>query len=158
VNLVEDGALAGALLIEAAPDGAFLRLEGTTAAGLLTLHPADGGLHGNAVRPAGVTHLSLPWSDAHILIVAGTPTAAAAAAHALRGRLGVGEGCSVPGVLVEPTLEVRSVTFRVLRVGPRGWRFIVADTGAETGVTLDLDGLPSLDEGLAWPLELGSDH
>lgn len=140
--------------METSPDGAVLRLEAATADGLLTLHPADGGMHGNVVRADGVTHLSLPWSAAHVLIVAGAPATAAAAARLLRARLDVGEGRSVPGILVNPLLGVRPVTFRVLRVGPRGWRFIVADTGAETGVTLDLAGLPSLDEGVGWPLEL----
>jgi hypothetical protein len=152
--LLDDGALSGAILLETSPDGALTRLEVTTATGLLTLHPEDGGLHGNVVHADGVTHLSFPWSDQHVLIVAGTPATAAAAAGVLRSRLGVGEGRSVPGVLVDPTLAVRAVTFRVLRVGPRGWRFVVADTGAETGVTLDLDGLPSLGGGVHWPLEL----
>lgn len=151
--LVEDDVLFGALLLETGPDGRFVRLEGTTSAGLLTLHPEDGRLHGNAVRPSGVTHVSFPWSDDHVLLVSGTPTAAAAAARVLVGRLGVGEGRTVQGVLVSPSLEVRPATFRAARIGPRGWRFIVADTGEELGVTLDLDGIPALPEGEGWPLE-----
>jgi len=152
--LLDDGALFGTVLLETGPDGGVGKLEVTTAEGLLTLHPAGGTLHGNAVRPTGVTHIALPWTDDRILLVAGTPATAAAAARVLVGTLGVGEGRTVAGVLVTPTLVVRSVTFRVARVGPRGWRFIVADTGHEIGVTLDRDGIPALEAPETWPLEV----
>jgi hypothetical protein len=152
--LLDDDTLFGAVLLETGPDGRVQRLEVTTAAGLLPLHPTGDTLHGNAVRPAGVTHLAFPWSDDRILLVAGTPTTAAAAARVLLGRLGVGEGRTVSGVLVTPALDARSVAFRVARVGPRGWRFVVADTGHEIGVTLDLDGIPAPAEPVSWPLEV----
>jgi hypothetical protein len=157
VLLLDEDALFGSLLLETDPDGQLARLEGTTPAGLLTLHPDGTTLHGNAVRQTGVTHLSLPWSDDHVLIVSGTPVSAAAAARSLAGRLGVGEGRTVQGVLVAPSLTVRPATFRVARIGPRGWRFIVADTGEELGVTLDLDGIPTLADGENWPLELSAE-
>ena len=152
--LVDEDALFGTVLLETDPLGRVARLEVTTAAGLLTLHPDGDMLHGNAVRPTGVTHLAFPWSEGHILLVAGAPATAAAAARGLASRLGVGEGRTVSGVLVAPTLDARSVTFRVARVGPRGWWFVVADTGEEIGVTLDLDGIPALPTAEAWPLEL----
>jgi hypothetical protein len=152
--LLDDGALFGTVLLETGPDGRVGRLEVTTADGLLTLHPAGGMLHGNTVRPSGVTHLTFPWSDDRILLVAGAPTSAAAAARVLGGKLGVGEGRTVPGVLVTQTLVARSVAFRVARVGPRGWWFVVADTGHEIGVTLDLDGIPAQTASDSWPLEV----
>ncbi len=151
--LVDETTMVGALLLEVRPDGSVAKLELASAAGLLTLHPEGSTLHGNVVRALGVEHLALPWGDGHVLHVAGTPATAAAAARSLRQRLGVGEGRSFPGVLVAPDLSVRPVTFRVARVGPRGWRFIVADTGDETAVTLDLDGIPVLDAAETWPLE-----
>jgi hypothetical protein len=155
--LLDEETLFGTILLEAGPDGRVSRFEGATAAGLITLHPEGDALHGNAVRASGVTHLSFPWSDEHVLLVVGTPVTAAAAARTLAGRLGVGEGRTVQGVLVAPSLDVRAATFRVARIGPRGWRFIVADTGHEIGVTLDLDGIPALPDGDGWPLELGEE-
>lgn len=152
--LVDGEALFGVLLLEARPDGSPARLELATAAGLLTLHPEGTTLHGNVVGPDGVEHLAFPWGDGHVLHVAGTPASAAAAARQLRQRLGVGEGRSFPGVLVAPDLTVRQATFRVARVGPRGWRFVTADTGDETAVTLDLDGIPVLAGERTWPLEI----
>jgi hypothetical protein len=152
--LVEEDRVAGSLLLECAPDGTPGKLEVVTAAGLLTLHPVGSMLHGNVARAGGVEHVALPWGDAHVLHVAGAPATAAAAARLLRNGLGVGEGRSFPGALVTLDLAVRAVTFRVARVGPRGWRFIVADTGDETGVTLDLEGIPTLAGAETWPLEL----
>jgi hypothetical protein len=150
---VEDEAVVGSLLVEAAPDGSLVRLEVATAAGLLTLHPEGATLHGNVVRATGLEHLALPWADGNVLHVAGAPSTAGAAARQLRERLGVGEGRSIPGVLVRVDLSVRPVTFRVARVGPRGWRIIIADTGEEIAVTLDLDGIPTLEAAESWPLE-----
>jgi hypothetical protein len=141
------------LLIETGPDAALGRLELATADGLLTLHPVAGTLHGNVVRPTGIEHVTLPWGDGHVLHVSGAPTSAGAAARLLRERLGVGEGRSIPGVLVHADLSIRPVTFRVARIGPRGWRFITADTGAETAITVDLDGIPTLEAAMSWPLE-----
>jgi len=152
--LHDEEALVGTVLLETGPDARVARLEVTTAAGLLTLHPDGETLHGNAVRPTGVTHLAIPWSAGHILLAEGVHVTAAAAARMLATGLGVGEGRTVPGVFVLATLEVRAATFRVARVGPRGWWFVVADTGQEIGVTLDLDGIPALPGDEGWPLEL----
>jgi hypothetical protein len=146
----------GALLLETTPDGALAKLEVAGAAGLLTLHPDGSTLHGNVVRPTGIDHLALAWSPEHLLLLAGTPTTAAAAARTLGERVGIGQGHTIAGVSVDVTLTVRPATFRVARVGPRGWWFVTADTGDRTGVTLDLDGIPLLGEAVDWPLELDS--
>jgi hypothetical protein len=152
--LRDDGEAVGVLLLETAPDGRPTRLELGTAAGLLTLHPEGDTLHGNVVRPEGIDHLALPWADADLLLVVGTPTTAAAAARRLGDRVGIGQGQTMRGVSVDGGLAVRPVTYRVARVGPRGWWFVAADSGQQTGVTLDLDGIPQLAEAVDWPLEL----
>jgi hypothetical protein len=154
--LLDDREVVGVLLLETRPDGRLGKLELGTAAGLLTLHPDGSALHGNVVRPDGVEHLSLPWTEDVILLVAGTPTTAAAAARTLGERVGVGQGCTIGGVSVDVRLVVRAATFRVARVGPRGWWFVTADTGERTGVTLDRDGVPLLVDAEDWPLELDS--
>lgn len=152
--LVDDGLLVGVLLLETHPDGRLQKLELASAAGLLTLHPEATTLHGNVVRPTGMDHLSLPWSDDRLLLVVGTPATAAAAARRLEDRVGVGEGHTVAGVSVDVELTVRPATFRVVRPAPRRWRFLPADGGVETAVTLDEDWMPVLETAQRWPLEL----
>jgi hypothetical protein len=154
--LVDGGELVGTLLLETAPDGRLAKLELATAAGLLSLHPEGEALHGNVVRPGGMDHLALGWTPDDLLLVVGTPTTAAAAARTLVDRVGIGQGQTIRGVSVDLALVVRPATFRVARVGPRGWWFVTADSGQQTGVTLDLDGIPLLAEPLDWPLELHS--
>lgn len=151
--LLDDGQVVGALLLETSPDGGLQKLELATAAGLLTLHPEGTTLHGNVVRPVGVQHISLPWSEDRVLLVVGTPATAAAAARRLLGRIGVGEGHTVPAVSVDIALAVRPVTLRILRPAEKFWRFVPADGGPETAVTLDDAGIPILDEPETWPLE-----
>ena len=155
-TLLDGRELVGSLLLETTPEGRLARLELATAAGLLTLHPDGDGLHGNVVRPAGIDHLAFPWSADDLLLVVGTPTTAAAAARTLGERVGIGQGQTIHGVSIDLALAVRPATFRVARVGPRGWWFVTADSGQQTGVTLDLDGIPLLAEAADWPLELGS--
>ena len=55
------GSFRRSMLLEASPAGRVTRLELSTAAGLLTLHPdADSReLHGNVVTPTGIRHLAL---------------------------------------------------------------------------------------------------
>ena len=151
--LVDDGAVVGVLLLETSPSGALQKLELATAAGLLTLHPEASTLHGNVVRPVGVEHVSLPWNPDHVLLVVGAPAAAAAAARNLDTRVGVGEGHTVAAVRIDAELNVHPATYRVLRPEVRRWRFVAADGGGETAVTLDEDWVPVLDGGTPWPLE-----
>ena len=143
--LVEDGALVGvAARRDRARTGGSGKLELSTADGLLSLHLEGDTLHGNVVRPTGMEHVALPWSERRPALVVGTPATAAAAARLLGDRIGIGQGQTVSGVSVDVHLGVRRATFRVARVGPRGWWFVTADTGQQTGVTLDLDGIPLL--------------
>lgn len=156
--LVEDAQLAAVLLLETSPDGAVRKLELASATGLLTLHPEGTALHGNVVRRSGVEHVTLRWREDAILLVGPSPTTAAVAARQLDRRVGVGEGRSLPGVMVGIDLAVVPATFRVARTGERRWRFVAADTGVEAVAELDGDGLPVLPEAVSWPLELADDH
>jgi hypothetical protein len=97
------------LLLETDPTGRFSHAELSTAAGLLTLHPeGDGTIHGNVVTAAGVEHVrGLPWSPDSVLIVEGSPIAAAAAAHGVRNVVGEGTSVTRPAVFVSLGLAVR---------------------------------------------------
>jgi hypothetical protein len=150
-----DGHLVHGVLIETGPSGDLRRVEITTAAGLLTLHPDPDGaaIHGNCARDGGVDHVGLAWSGAHILMFGGSPLTAAVAIRSLEGRLEPGCGRSVPAIEVAPDLSVRPATWRVARVGERRWHLLAADGGQRTSAEVDPDGLPVLAEGRRWPME-----
>lgn len=155
-----DGRLEAALLVETTPDGRLSRLELATGEGLLTLHP-DGDprrLHGNTVRASGVEHHALPWSDGHALLVGASPVTAAIAVGERPGRVGVGEGASLPAVEVGIDLRVRRATWRVARTGERSWRLLAADGGPSLRLETDADGIPTAADGVSWPLELEADR
>ena len=148
---VVDGRAVRSLLLELDQAGRPTRLEITTADGLLTLHPepADGGLHGNVVRPAGIDHLAFAWGPEHVLLVEGLPLVASAAAHRLAAQTGVGEAHDRPAVIVDAALRCRATTCRISRLGEGEWR--VASGPAAIEIALDPDGIPAHDE--SWPLE-----
>ncbi len=157
ITTTADGRLLEALLLETTRAGAVAKLELATPAGLLTLHPEATGsmLHGNVVRPSGIDHVALPWSDEHILLAGASPVTGAVAATALTARVGIGEGTSVPAVDVGGRLVVRGATWRVARTGARRWRLLAADGGASLVVVLDDEGIPDgFDAAQTWPLEL----
>ena len=153
-----DGVITHALLLEVDVTGRPSRLELSTTAGMLTLHPEEGsgGLHGNVVTGSGVRHLALPWSAEHGLEVEGRPIAAAVTAHRLSGSTGVGEGRTVPVVVITPDLLVAEATRRYTRVAAGEWQIDDVDGGA-TPVVLAIDdrGVPvPAGDARAWPLEL----
>ena len=154
--LTDDGPLVGSLLLETRPDGSVAKLELATAAGLLTVHPEGSMLHGNVARPAGLEHVALPWPERGLLLVAGMPATAAAAARVLEPHIEVGEGHTLAGVSIGVELVVTPTTFRVARLAERRWVFVVPATREALAVDLDEDGIPSLADGDSWPLEL--DH
>jgi hypothetical protein len=149
---VVDGRAVRGLLLELDQAGRPTRLEVTAADGLLTLHPgpADDGLHGNVVRPAGVDHLAFAWTPEHVLFVEGLPLVAAAAVHRLAAQAGVGEAHDRPAVVVDAALRCHATTCRLTRLGGGRWR--VESGAAAIEIALDPDGLPADDEG--WPLEI----
>jgi hypothetical protein len=147
-----------ALLLEVDIDGRPSRLELTTAAGMLTLHPDESrrSLHGNVVTPDGVRHLSLPWSDEGGLEIERRPIASVVTAHRLAGSTAVGEGRTIPVVVIAADLTVSEATRRFVRLGDSEWR-IEGEIGAAGGSTLAVDerGIPlGLSDGREWPLEL----
>jgi len=169
---IRDGHLAESLLLEVDNDGRPARLELTTAAGLLTLHPeASGSLHGNAVTPAGVRHLAFAWSGDHELTIDRLPVVAAVTARRRARTIPVGEGTDVAVVIVAPDLEVQAGVRRYDRVAEATWRIEGGRDGTQT-LTIDDRGLPvgrgargetvgawdsvGPGEPTEWPLELES--
>ena len=75
----------------------------------------------------------------------------------IAGRIGVGEGSGVGAVEVDGELRIRRATWRVARTGERRWWLLAADGGPSVPLELDEDGVPVLDEGVSWPLELASE-
>ena len=153
-----NGTITHALLLEVDRAGRPSRLELTTAAGMLTLHPdeANRTLHGNVVTPSGMRHLSVPWSDEHGLEVEGRPIATAVTAHRLAGATAVGEGRAIPVVVVASDLLITEATHRFVRAGEGEWRIepVPAAAGAMI-LRIDERGVPgALREAREWPLEL----
>lgn len=128
--VTRDGSVVLSLLLETDPDHRFSHLELSTAAGLLTLHPeGDGTLHGNVVLADGIEHVrGLPWDPDAVVLVEGSPGSAAAAS--------LGAKNSVPCVRIRLDLTME---FGRLENGD------VAQTE---------EGLPILEEGERWPLEV----
>lgn len=154
-SLVHGDALLGSLLLETGVDERFVRLELATAAGLLTLHPEAGSLHGNVVTADGITHVTLAWSDDHGLEIDGFAIAAAVTAGRLAPSMAVGEGRTVPVVAVGLDLAVRAVERHYARIADTTWR-IVGDGLAAT-LVIDERGLPLWPAAVGeWPLELES--
>jgi hypothetical protein len=159
------GSVVEALLLEIDADGRPTRLELTTAAGLLTLHPEpSGSLHGNVVTPVGMRHLTFAWSDEHELAIDRSPIAAAITARRLASTVAVGEGREVRVVDVARDLSVREGARRYVRVAESGWR--IEGAGVTQSVTVDDRGLPGwpgargetsgAGEPAEWPLEVDS--
>jgi hypothetical protein len=126
-TVVDGGIVRHAGLVEIDVDGRFARLELATADGLLTLHPsADRSeLHGNVVAGDGVRPMAFP-ADA-------TTDIAIESDGFGTSLLGAGEG-----------------TCLWIRAG------LAIDFGRPRPPRLDLDyrGVPQLDGGAEWPLEV----
>lgn len=160
----QGGGLRRSLLLEASPAGDATRLEMTTEAGLLTLHPGTDGreLHGNVVTPTGIRHLRFDWSFEHALLVLGSPAAAAIALRRFAEILAVGESRRVPVVWIDDRLEPRPGAWQVTRTAPDGWNLgdpAVGEAGsaAESEVRalrVDEDGIPIFPGAERWPLAL----
>ncbi len=152
---IRAGVLASSMLLEVGVDGRPTRLELTTSAGLLTLHPeSTGSLHGNAVTEGGVRHLTFDWGDDHGLEIDGLPIPSAVTASRLAARIPVGEGTTVPVVRIAgDDLTVHVTKRRYRRLDGTTWR--IEGDGREETLAIDGRGLPVW-PGVAgeWPLEL----
>jgi hypothetical protein len=146
---VAGGVISHVVLLEVDAAGRPSRLELTTQAGLLTLHPSSDGheIHGNVVTTTGegVRPLAFAWGPEHELEVAGRPLTTAVGLHRRRDRVSVGSDEAIEVLSIGPGLEVSAAKRRVVRLSETRWR-----VGA---VELDIDevGLPL--GGVRWPLE-----
>ena len=150
-----DGIITHALLLEVDLGRRPARLELTTPAGLLTLHPGPDGtsLHGNVVTSLGMRHLTFAWSGEHGLSVDGRPVADAVTAHRLADTVRVGETRSVAVVAITPDLSLREETVQFERRGGATWR--LTRPGGAHALAIDARGVPAaLTDALEWPLEL----
>lgn len=159
------GLVVEALLLEVGSDRRPIRLELTTATGLLTLHPEPSGwLHGNAVTPTGVRHLTFAWSGEHELALDRLPMAVAVTAWRLATTMAVGEGREVQVVVVAEDLGVHQGIRRYVRVAESVWQ--IGGDDRTFSLTIDEGGLPvwpgargasaGAGEPADWPLELES--
>jgi len=156
---IRGGAVEASLLLELGVDGRPSRCELATPAGLLTLHPEpDGVLHGNAVTPAGIRHLTFAWSDEHELEIDALPVVPwAATASRLAATTPAGEGRTVPVVVVGPDLTVHPAKRRYERVDATTWA--IGGDGREETLAVDARGLPIWPAGAGeWPLEVDPDR
>jgi hypothetical protein len=152
-SVVEGDSVGVSILLEVGSNDRPSRLEVTTAAGLLTLHPDRSGsrLHGNVATADGVRHVDLPWSDAHHLDVAGCPVTLAVIANALRAEVPAGASIDVPVVTVGRSLVPTEAVARLDRTSDRSWHLEI--DGRSLEVAVDADGLPDPADGVDWPLE-----
>jgi len=156
------------LLLEVGLDGRPGRLEITTAAGQLTLHPEPGqaSAHGNVVSADGVRPLAFVWSTHHWFESRQGPVVAAAMCRSLRTVVGVGEFRLVPGLHVDAALRVWRGERGVRRLTESRWLIEEAD-GFGWELSLDDEGLPIFESGErrdpastaapVWPLEISED-
>lgn len=154
-SIERDGQLLRSLLLEVSTAGRPLRLELTTRAGLLTLHPEpdESAMHGNVVAADGVRHLAFPWSPEHELLVLVSPASAAIAVRRLERRVIVGAVRVVEMLRIDDELEPRPVRWRVERIASHGWHLRDTESDEERRLTVEDDGRPALMDEVSWPLE-----
>ena len=154
--LEQDGMLIRSLLLEASTDDRPIRLEMTTRAGLLTLHPEPdrSALHGNVVTADGVRHLAFPWSPEHQLLVAASPASATIGVRWLSRSMVVGAAITVGLLYIDDELEPRPSRWHVERIGTHGWHLHDVDGPDERRFTVADDGRPVLLDEVSWPLEV----
>ncbi len=149
------GVVVRTVLVETDPGGALRRLEMSTAAGLLTVHPDDSGttLHGNVVTPDGIRHLSFAWGSDRLVLVDGSPAITAIAVAWLGRSLEHGRSAEVSVLRIDDRLGPEAGSMRIERLGPRAWRLSSgAGPDGEVVVTLDADDLLTTAR-TVWPLE-----
>jgi hypothetical protein len=144
-----DGRLVSSLLLETFPNGRFAHIELSTAAGLLTLHPeADGTLHGNVITETGIAHVAaLPWSERSVILVDGSPIAAAAALHSI-ARYSAPPTSDVDVTRIDRQLAIAQDSMVVRRSANGDWSM-----GDWPSMALDDDGLPRLSDSATFALE-----
>jgi hypothetical protein len=154
-SLVRDGALVRSLLVEVSTAGRPTRLEITTPAGLLTLHPApdEAALHGNIVGADGIQHLAFEWSTEHELLIFGSPASATITLRRLGRALVVGASRELDVLRIEDDLDPRPARWHVERIARHAWHLRDPDGTDERRLTVDDDGRPLSSDAVTWPLE-----
>ena len=154
-SIVSDGGLRRTVLLEVSAAGRPTRLEVTTTAGLLTLHPEtdESAIHGNVVGADGVRHLASDWSPAHELLLLGSPASAAVTLGRLASELAVGESRTLDVLRIDDGLDPRPARWTVRRTDEHAWHLRSLDDGEERLVSLDASGRPVLPGAVEWPLE-----
>jgi hypothetical protein len=150
-----DGRLIRSLLLEVSTAGRPTRLEMTTRAGLLTLHPEpdQSAMHGNVVAPDGVRHLAFTWGPERELLVLGSPASAQIAINRFERRVVIGAVTVVDMLRVDDELVPRPVRWKVERVARHGWHLRDTESDEERRLTVGEDARPVLDDEVSWPLE-----
>lgn len=141
-GLGPDGTLRAALLLEVDRDGRPVRLELSTAAGLLTLHPEPdfGAIHGNVVGPGGVRPLAFGWSPDHALWLADLDVSWLVLLARLAASVGAGEAREVPALAIGADLRPAPAVLRVVRLGARRWRVSGPADGPDGAHEIELTG------------------
>jgi hypothetical protein len=153
--LERDGRLIRSLLLEVSPAGRPTRLEMTTAAGLLTLHPEadESAMHGNVVEPGGVRHLALAWGPDHELLVLGSPASATITLRRLARDFVVGTSRGLDVLRIDDDLVPRPARWSFERLAHGMWHLRDAAGADERRLTVADDGRPMLGDAIEWPLE-----
>jgi hypothetical protein len=153
---LRDDRLVRSLLLEATRGGRPARLEITSDAGLLTVHPGASGteVHGNIVASQGIQHLRLPLSPDHVLFIVDSPAAAAVAIGDLATRVGVGEHRHIQSLAIGTDLVPRAVGWSIERATGDEWILRSDLEPADRHMRLDPDGLALIPGMVRWPLEL----
>ncbi|MFL5777468.1 MAG: hypothetical protein ACJ761_00865 [Chloroflexota bacterium] len=148
----ERGGLVLAILVELGLDGRMTRFEATSAAGMLTAHPAADGrtLHGNIVSGRGVSPIELPWGPEHELDMPAIPLLAAVIVHRRR-LVPVGGSVDVPVVAIDLGFELQPMRLALTRRSDVGWLLDV--DGVARSIEIDARGIPILADSEEWPLE-----
>lgn len=154
-SIVSDGGLSRSVLLEVGAAGRPTRLELTTRAGLLTLHPEadESAIHGNVVGADGVRHLAFGWSPAHELLLLGSPASAAATLGHLASEMDVGESRTLDVLRIDDGLDPRPARWTARRTDERAWHLRSLDDGEERRVSLDASGRPVLPGAVEWALD-----
>jgi len=148
-----DESITHVLLLELDRTGRPTRLELSTPAGLLTLHPEqdEGSIHGNVVAADGVRPLAFGWSPEHELLVVERPIGLAAALHRRRASVGVGGRAAFPALVIGAGLRVVPGEHLIERIADDRWRVVDPASGVDETLSVDADGL--IGAGERWPLE-----
>jgi hypothetical protein len=154
-SIVSERWLTRSVLLEVSAAGRPTRLEVTTTAGLLTLHPEtdESAIHGNVVGSDGVRHLAFDWSPAHELLLLSSPASAAVTLGRLASELAVGETRTLDVLRIDDGLDPRPARWNAKRTDERGWHLRSLDDAEERIVSLDASGRPVLPDAVEWPLE-----